>query len=107
DGKSQTVTLEWPSSPVNDMYADAVVAALLNKSKEGEKQEAQSSESIKKSVPFNLLLEGSLKDMFGIQNVNFSPDNQCHFSVEGTTVTIDLATGSILECSDDSIKNMV
>lgn len=105
DGKSQTVNLEWPSSPVNDMYADAVVAALLKKSKEEEKQEGQSSES--KSVPFNLLLEGSLKDMFDIPNVNFSPDNQCHFSVEGTTVTIDLATRSILECSDDSIKNMV
>ena len=98
-----TVTLEWPASPVNDMYADAVVAALLKK-KTGDHSENMDI----KPVTSESLLSDSIKEMFGVDTVNFSDTGKkCIFSVEGTDVEIDLTLRTVTVCSDETIKSMV
>lgn len=98
---SATVTMEWPASPVNDMYADAVVALLLKAN--------EAVDDAPAATPHNQpdLLIQALKDMFAVPQIQVSPDNQrCSFQVDGISVEIDIADKSV-NCTDDLVRGMV
>lgn len=101
---TSTVTLEWPASPVNDMYADAVVAALLKKK---EAEDAKMEVDVKPVTRLQLLME-SIKEIFEVEAVDFELSSDlCSFSVEGTDVQIDLKSNTVSVCEDDTIRSMV
>jgi cleavage and polyadenylation specificity factor subunit 3 len=99
---SNIVTLEWPASPVNDMYADAVVAAIINKN---ELENIKMEDGIKPITGETLLTE-SIKEMFDVEVIKID-SNKCSFSVEGTDVEIDLKLKSVSLCEDETIKSMI
>jgi len=94
------VTLEWIASPCNDMFADAVLSAVL---------QAESLDSPKYLPPSNKLdknhfkecLIELLQDMFGEESVPkiFSGDT-ITVSVDNKAATVNL-TNLTVECEDD------
>lgn len=95
-------TLEWPASPVNDMYADAVVAVLI-------KKPGSSAQPKGKLRRFDEeVFRESVKEMFGVENVTYSDELNGHvFIVEGDQVVVDLKEKKVLECPDETTKQMV
>jgi cleavage and polyadenylation specificity factor subunit 3 len=102
---SDMVTLEWVANPVHDMYADAIVALLL-KQKSG--QSGAGSEDGSSSTIDGDTLLASLRDMFGIEEIqSMAETNGYSFMVDGTEVEVDLNQKSVLKCEDESIRFMV
>ena len=89
--KVNCATIEWAASPINDMYADAVVAVLLK----------SPSAPFRKPFDASLFLE-ALKDMFGVEEITQSTDNtDIHlFKMKDQQVQVDLNKRCVVECSD-------
>lgn len=98
------VTLEWVASPVNDMYADAVMCTVL---------QAESMESVPSYIPtvqtkpdkmhFKECLIEMLQDMFGEDSVprTFSGD-RFEVAVDSKKALIDLSTLEV-SCEEDAV----
>merc|ERR1739848_945226 len=86
------VTLEWKASPVNDMYADAVLCAVLQaESMETPSYVPTTSASMKvDKMHFKECLIEMLQDMFGEESVKQETGDTFEVSVDGKTATIDL-----------------
>merc|ERR1712203_1146943 len=101
------VTLEWIASPCNDMFADAVLSAVL---------QAESLDSPKYLPPatkadklhFKECLIELLQDMFGEESVPkiFSGD-RITVSVDTRKAVIDLASLEVSCSQDDVFQQMV
>uniref|UniRef100_A0A672IBD3 Cleavage and polyadenylation specific factor 3 n=1 Tax=Salarias fasciatus TaxID=181472 RepID=A0A672IBD3_SALFA len=92
------VLLEWVSNPLNDMYADAVTTVVL---------EVQSNPKAQKGGP-GLIQAVLLRDMFGVECVDFSDGKSISVTVDGRSVHVSLETRVRDECSeDDSLREMV
>ncbi|CAB3379128.1 Hypothetical predicted protein [Cloeon dipterum] len=102
------VTLEWIASPVNDMYADTVLAAVL---------QAESVEDVPKSMPstptkmdrmhFKECLMEMLQDMFGEDSVpKIFKGDKLHVTVDGKKADIDLEHMVVL-CEEDELLQQV
>lgn len=93
------VILDWSASPVNDMYADAIIAVLMKK-RGPELNEKQ-------RVDATVFLE-ALKDMFGTEEMQFRNESDTYlFSVEGKEVEVDLSKKSIINCQDETVHSMI
>lgn len=82
--EKQMVTLEWIASPVNDMYADAVLSAVLQAESIDSPRYIPTSGGKVDKIHFKECLIEMLQDMFGEDSVpkTFSGDK---FDVEVTT----------------------
>ena len=98
------VTLEWVASPVNDMYADAVLCSIL---------QAESMESMPSYVPtvsgkvdkmhFKECLIEMLQEMFGDESVpRHSSGDQFEVMVDSKRARIDLGTFEV-QCQEDLV----
>jgi len=94
------VTLEWIASPCNDMFADAVLSAIL---------QAESVETPRYLPPnpkvdklhFKECLIELLQDMFGEESVpKIFQGDKLYVSVDNKKANIDLVTLDV-ECQDD------
>lgn len=98
--KGDCATLEWAASPVNDMYADAVVAVLLKKSK-------SSGDDALKPLDGPLFLE-MLQDMFGVQEMTQSNESNNHlFKINDDQIEVDLRNRCVVTCSDQKVHSML
>ncbi|KAI1717764.1 pre-mRNA 3'-end-processing endonuclease polyadenylation factor c-term domain-containing protein [Ditylenchus destructor] len=104
----KVIILEWNSNPVNDMYADAVLAAILH---------AQTNPILEKNVPpvsFNdnalelkfKTLEGTLRELCG-KSANISTkDGAVTVEIDGKTGTIDVNTMHVT-CTDQLLQHLL
>ena len=104
DRRMVMVTLEWIASPVNDMYADAVLCSIL---------QAESMESMPSYVPsvsgkvdkmhFKECLIEMLQEMFGDESVpRHSSGDQFEVMVDSKRARIDLGTFEV-QCQEDLV----
>jgi len=103
------VTLEWVASPVNDMYADAVLCAVLQAESMDTPSYVPTSASSMKvdKMHFKECLIEMLQDMFGEESVprTFSGD-KFEVSVDAKTAKIDLGSLSAT-CEEDSMFEQI
>jgi cleavage and polyadenylation specificity factor subunit 3 len=104
------VTLEWVASPVNDMYADAVLCAVLQSdSMETPSYIPASAASAKvDKMHFKECLIEMLQDMFGEDSVprTFSGDQFEVTVADQKTAKIDLASLTA-SCETDEIFQQI
>merc|ERR1712150_274809 len=99
------VTLEWIASPVNDMYADAILCSILQaESMETTPSYVPSISSKEDKMHFKECLIEMLQEMFGDDSVPRSPFTGDEFEVlvDSKTAKINLSTCEV-ECSDDLV----
>ncbi|XP_023209638.1 cleavage and polyadenylation specificity factor subunit 3 [Centruroides vittatus] len=99
--EGRRITLEWNASPVNDMYADAVVAVILK---------TESSMLGSKAIPpvfkvdkmhYTECLMEMLGNMFGEESVSkIVKNDRMMITVDGKCVTINLRTQEV-KCDED------
>lgn len=89
DGK--IVIMEWPATPTNDMFADAVLAALLQSDLCGSVIRGTTAASKPDRMHFKECLIETLQDMFGENSVPkmFKGEN-LNLNVNGVEAIIDL-----------------
>jgi cleavage and polyadenylation specificity factor subunit 3 len=98
DPTNGMVILDWSASPVNDMYADAIVAVLMKSTPTGQD---------KNTADATVFLE-ALKDMFGTEEMQFrNESNTFLFNVDGKEIEVDLNKKSIISCDDEVIHSML
>ena len=97
--ENQMVILDWASSPVNDMYADAIIAVLM--------KESPSKSRVPLADSAGLFLE-SLRDMFGIEEMQFRKETNSYlFKIDDQEIEIDLSKKEILKCIDETVQSML
>lgn len=95
---SNMVLLDWSSSPINDMYADAIIALLMKNQPPAKKQEEGDASTF---------LE-SLRDMFGIEEMQYRKETNSYvFNVDEKEVEVDLSKKKILKCNDETTESML
>ncbi|XP_028296270.1 cleavage and polyadenylation specificity factor subunit 3 isoform X2 [Gouania willdenowi] len=102
------VLLEWVSSPLNDMFADAVATVVL---------EVQSNPAAQKVLAgrqeppltevFPQRLGLMLHDMFGDDCVGFRDDKSISVTVDGVLATVDLETRAVSCSEDETLREMI
>ena len=107
--EKRMVTLEWVASPVNDMYADAVLCAVLQaESMDMPSYIPASAASMKiDKMHFKECLIEMLQDMFGEDSVprTFSGD-EFEVRVDSRTAKIEL-TEMKVTCAEDSMFEQI
>ncbi|ETN59132.1 cleavage and polyadenylation specificity factor [Anopheles darlingi] len=98
DGK--IVILEWQATPVNDMYADMVMACLLQCDIAGSNVVGTRPTKVDEKHYQNCLIE-TLQELFGEQSMEkFIDSNRLTVTVRGKRIVIDLQTHEV-ECDQD------
>jgi len=105
------VIIEWNSNPLNDMYADATLTAVLNceanPNKVSEQNRAMEKSTSKLSGNFHEMLLQLLNEKYGVQNVIESEEGDIvTVDVEGTVAVIDLETLRV-DCVDEALRHLV
>jgi cleavage and polyadenylation specificity factor subunit 3 len=106
------LTVEWVSDTMNDVFADAVIAALLQICTQPKKFEAAANVKEEKSkqlneTSFKEKLMKHLSNMFGSCNVNWSSKlDKIEVTIDSTTATLDPNTLNV-DCTDESINHLV
>jgi cleavage and polyadenylation specificity factor subunit 3 len=100
--EKRMVTLEWVASPINDMYADAVLAAVLQADSIDTPRYIPTSAKVDK-IHFKECLIEMLQDMFGEESVpkTFSGDRM-EVQVDAKKATIDISTLKVA-CDEDEV----
>lgn len=124
---------EWMSSPIADMYTDALIALFLKRTMNKEdlkrignienddhprlmvnksKSKSKLSTQARDTLFTNFLIE-SVKDMFGLDEEDFSLQNEednkiLSFLLEDKSkISIDIVKREIVECEPDYARNML
>ncbi|XP_059473453.1 cleavage and polyadenylation specificity factor 73 [Neocloeon triangulifer] len=102
------ITLEWVASPVNDMYADTVLAAVLQaESVEDAPKTLPTTSSKMDSMHFKECLIEMLQDMFGEDSVpKIFKGDKLHVTVDGKKADIDLEKMNVI-CEEDELLQQV
>ncbi|XP_044739743.1 cleavage and polyadenylation specificity factor 73 [Chrysoperla carnea] len=105
--ENKIVTLEWIANPVNDMYADAVLTAIL----QAESLDAptkQLTRAIKLDrMHFKECLIEMLQEMFGEESVpKIFKGERLHVTVDGKKANIDLVNMDV-SCPEDEIFQQI
>ena len=103
------VTLEWVASPVNDMYADAVLCAVLQAESMDTPAYVPTTTAAMKvdKLHFKECLVEMLQDMFGEESVKQEAGGDTfEVSVDAKTATIDL-TNLTASCQDDAMFEQI
>ncbi|XP_075236661.1 cleavage and polyadenylation specificity factor 73 [Lycorma delicatula] len=106
--ENKMVTLEWLATPVNDMYADAIVTAIL---------QAESVDPYCKILPvqtkmdrmhFKECLIEMLQDMFGEDSVpKIFKGEKLYVTVDGKKANIDLMDLEVVCEEDETLQQIV
>ncbi|ELU13297.1 hypothetical protein CAPTEDRAFT_184406 [Capitella teleta] len=100
------ITLEWTASPVNDMFADAILAIVLKAENDQIKDKIPVPFVVDQSHFRECLLE-TLSEMFGTACVNpLIRGDKLSMQVDKNVLTIDLSTREVI-CEDESLQQMV
>ncbi|KAK6626585.1 Cleavage and polyadenylation specificity factor 73 [Polyplax serrata] len=107
--ESKIITLEWIASPVNDMYANAIVSAIL--------QSDAIQDSSKKNIPlppakmdlmhFKECLIEMLQEMFGEDSVpKIFKGEKLYVTVDGKKANIDFSKLTVV-CEEDPVFQQI
>lgn len=105
--EKRMVTLEWIASPVNDMYADAVLSAVLQ-AESIEKPRYIPTNAKVDMMHFKECLVEMLQDMFGEESVpkTFSGD-RFEITVESKKALIDIGALDVKCPEDEMLQNII
>ncbi|CAH0394985.1 unnamed protein product [Bemisia tabaci] len=107
----KVVTLEWVASPVNDMFADAALAAVLQAEQCGASLASKSlpSQPMKMDrMHFKECLIEMLQEMFGEDSVpKIFKGEKLFVTVDGKKANIDLTDLSVLCEEDEALSQMI
>uniref|UniRef100_A0A915J5F0 Cleavage and polyadenylation specificity factor subunit 3 n=1 Tax=Romanomermis culicivorax TaxID=13658 RepID=A0A915J5F0_ROMCU len=106
--ESPVVIIEWIANPVNDMYADTVLAGVL---------QADANPIPLKNIPktfkvdnayYRVCLINTLKGMFGDESLPDDSiyDDHLELAVDGKTAKIDVRTCEV-QCNDEQLHHMI
>lgn len=103
------VTLEWVASPVNDMYADAVLCAVLQADSMDKPSYIPASAASMKvdKMHFKECLIEMLQDMFGEDSVETIDPDTFEVTVDAKTARIELANLKAICESDPMFEQIV
>ncbi|XP_066245733.1 cleavage and polyadenylation specificity factor 73 [Euwallacea similis] len=102
------VTLEWVANPVNDMYADAVVAAILQADLLENPSKNMSTSVKVDRMHFKECLIEMLQDMFGEDSVpKIFKGEKLYVSVNDKRADIDLANLEVRCPNDETFEQIV
>ncbi|XP_013789930.1 cleavage and polyadenylation specificity factor subunit 3-like isoform X1 [Limulus polyphemus] len=97
------VTLEWNASPVNDMYADAVVTVILKADSAGISTKVIPPIMKLDKMHFTECLMEMLADMFGDEAVSkIVKGDRLFVTVDGKSVSINLRNQEV-KCEEDEV----
>lgn len=104
--EKRSVTVEWVANPVNDMYADAVLAVILQV--ESNPTALQASRSRKSDLSkFPERLVKLLRGTYGDEAVTrTTKGDQISVRLDGQTAVVDLNTLEV-DCLDESLQSHV
>ncbi|XP_063386146.1 cleavage and polyadenylation specificity factor 73 [Cydia fagiglandana] len=101
------ITLEWQASPVSDMYADALVAAILSASSLPTPRALPLAPKLDR-MHFKECVIEMLQEMFGENSVpKMFKGDKLHVDVAGKRADIDLAHMEVVCSEDENIERCV
>ncbi|XP_047997054.1 cleavage and polyadenylation specificity factor 73 [Leguminivora glycinivorella] len=101
------ITLEWQASPVSDMYADALVAAILSASSLPTPRALPLAPKLDR-MHFKECVIEMLQEMFGENSVpKMFKGDKLHVDVAGKRADIDLAHMEVVCLGDENISRCV
>ncbi|XP_063540314.1 cleavage and polyadenylation specificity factor 73 [Cydia strobilella] len=101
------ITLEWQASPVSDMYADALVAAILSASSLPTPRALPLAPKLDR-MHFKECVIEMLQEMFGENSVpKMFKGDKLHVDVAGKRAEIDLAHMEVSCPSDENVERCV
>ncbi|XP_063626903.1 cleavage and polyadenylation specificity factor 73 [Cydia splendana] len=101
------ITLEWQASPVSDMYADALVAAILSASSLPTPRALPLAPKLDR-MHFKECVIEMLQEMFGENSVpKMFKGDKLHVDVAGKRADIDLAHMEVMCPEDENIERCV
>ncbi|KAF4519085.1 hypothetical protein B566_EDAN001677 [Ephemera danica] len=106
--EKKVVTLEWVASPVNDMYADTVLTAVLQAESLDEPPKFLPTSSSKMDrMHFKECLIEMLQEMFGEESVpKIFKGEKLYVSVDGKKANIDLVDLNVT-CDEDEMFQQI
>ncbi|CAF3130310.1 unnamed protein product [Rotaria socialis] len=104
--ENRMLVLEWESSPVNDVYADAVVTVIL-KTESGDCPGNTDTPIQVNKKHVRECLQETLSDMYGSTMVSLSEDQQQLFvTIDDKKASIDLESFEV-KCDDEEIHSTI
>ncbi|CAF0990021.1 unnamed protein product [Rotaria sp. Silwood1] len=104
--ENKMLVLEWESSPVNDVYADAVVTVIL-KTESGDCPGNTDTPIQVNKKHVRECLQETLSDMYGSTMVTLSEDQQqLLVTIDDKKATIDLESFEV-KCDDEEIHSTI
>ncbi|XP_034236974.1 cleavage and polyadenylation specificity factor 73 [Thrips palmi] len=99
--ENKIVTMEWSATPVNDMYADSVLTAILQAENLDSSQKIHPAATKLDRMHFKECLIEMLQDMFGEDSVpKIFKGEKLYVSVDGKKANIDLLNLEV-SCEED------
>ncbi|KAK4885339.1 hypothetical protein RN001_001610 [Aquatica leii] len=106
--ENKIVTLEWLANPVNDMYADALVAAILQAESLDAPSKSMTTSAKIDRMHFKECLIEMLQDMFGEDSVpKMFKGEKLYVLVNEKRADIDLMNLKVVCESDDTFQQIV
>ncbi|KAF5272409.1 hypothetical protein FQA39_LY07877 [Lamprigera yunnana] len=106
--ENKIVTLEWVANPVNDMYADALVAAILQAESLDAPSKSMTSSAKIDRMHFKECLIEMLQDMFGEDSVpKMFKGEKLYVIVNEKRADIDLVNLEVVCTSDETFQKIV
>ncbi|UJR34117.1 hypothetical protein I4U23_021524 [Adineta vaga] len=104
--ENRMLVLEWESSPVNDVYADAVVTVIL-KTESGDCPGNTDTPIQVDKKHVRTCIQETLEEMYGASMVSLSEDQQqLNVTVDEKKAIIDLESYEV-KCDDEEIHSMI
>jgi cleavage and polyadenylation specificity factor subunit 3 len=103
--------LKWSSSPINDFYADSILATILKTELESEKTPnvsvtSQDFKELSNRISFEENLLAALNDMFDSSSIEHTESEAITINLDGKTAIIDLE-GLTVKCEDEQLEQIV
>lgn len=106
DGK--IVILEWQANPVNDMFADTILASLLQTELTGSQIKGTAKSTVSEQAHFKYCVMETLQDMFGDAAVpDTTKGDLFNMIVNGKIVEINLESLDVSCAEDEILRDMV
>lgn len=106
--EGKIITMEWIATPVNDMYADAVLTALLQAEAMEPNPKLMSAPSKMDRMHFKECLIEMLQEMFGEDSVpKIFKGEKLFVTVDGKKAHVDLMTLNVTCPEDDLLQQIV
>jgi cleavage and polyadenylation specificity factor subunit 3 len=103
--KQKFVILEWEASPINDMYADAVLMAVLQAENIETPRYIPSVAQVDKTYLKECVIE-MLQEMFGENSVGVFVGDRFDVTVDNKKASVDLGTLKV-ECPQDLLFQQI